>query len=78
MAQLLNLPDSRRDKKPFLPPDDRDVSNGFVLLGVTDRGYHAICLLHGAMNRVHPYEPYWRCSEQFCGLGAEVRPHHPS
>lgn len=66
--KLVDLPDARRDKKPFLPEDDRDVTNGYVIL---EEG-HPVCVLHGDMNRVHPYEPYWRCSEQYCGVGAEL------
>jgi hypothetical protein len=32
---LADLSDERRGKKPWLPPDDRDVTNGLVTEGRT-------------------------------------------
>jgi hypothetical protein len=64
---IRDLSDERRDKKPWLPPDDRDVTNGLVIADTTGK---PACVRHGAMNRVHPTEPIYRCSEQYCGVGA--------
>ena len=67
---IADLPDARRGAKPWLPADDRDVSNGLV---TEDAWGLPQCHLHGAMNRVHPAERYYRCQEQGCGVGAQVR-----
>jgi hypothetical protein len=69
---LLDLSDDRRDKKPWLPEDDWDVSNGLVVL---DSWSKPACALHGAMNRVSA-EPgpvrIYRCSEMRCGVGGKL------
>jgi hypothetical protein len=67
---IADLSDDRRDKKPWLPADDRDVTNGLV---VADRFGKPACVWHGAMNRVDPIRRLYRCSEQRCGVGAEVK-----
>lgn len=72
MWQLLDLSDDRRDKKPWLPEDDRDVSNGLVYL---DAWRKPACYLHGAMHRVSADRGavrIYRCSEMRCGLGAQL------
>ena len=68
---LADLSDERRGKKPWLPADDRDVTNGLVTEGADGRPR---CKRHGAMNRVHPVLRLYRCSEQYCGVGAQVVP----
>ena len=69
---LVDLTDARRDKKPWLPEDDRDVTNGLVVL---DSRSKPACVLHGAMHRVSA-EPgpvrIYRCSEMRCGLGGQL------
>lgn len=67
---LCDLSDARRDKKPWLVQDDRDVTNGFV--GLDSLGKPS-CLLHGSMNRVHPTERIYRCSDFRCGMGAMLK-----
>lgn len=68
--KLWDLTDARRANKPWLPADDRDVTvNHLVVLD--DHGKPA-CIRHGAMNRVHPFSLIYRCSEQYCGVGAEL------
>ncbi len=66
---LVDLPDNRRGQKGSLAGDDRDVTNGLV---VSDTSGYPRCIRHGAMNRVHPIEHYYRCSEWHCGVGAEL------
>lgn len=66
---VVDLSDDRRTKKDWLPADDRDVTNGLV---VTDKWGKPACVRHGAMNRVHPYELIYRCSEMKCGVGAQL------
>lgn len=70
--RLADLSDDRRDKKHWLPEDDRDVTNGLVFL---DGAGKPACVLHGAMHRVSA-EPgpvrIYRCSEMRCGLGAQL------
>jgi hypothetical protein len=66
MDLLLDLSDARRAVKDWLPADDRDVTNGLVVMGHDGPR----CIRHGAMNRVHPIEPIYRCSEYRCGVGA--------
>lgn len=68
---LIDLSDERRANKPWLPLDDRDVTNGLVFAG--DDGKPR-CRDHGAMNRVDPHRRLYRCSETRCGVGAEVLP----
>jgi hypothetical protein len=70
--QLIDLSDDRRDKKPWLPADDRDVTNGLV---IADAGGKPSCARHGAMNRVDAHAQTWRCSEFRCGVGAALLPH---
>ncbi|MCA1824471.1 MAG: hypothetical protein LC640_09470 [Frankia sp.] len=65
---IADLSDARRASKA-LPADDRDVTNGLV---VQDSDGRPRCLRHGAMNRVHPTERFYRCSELHCGVGAQV------
>lgn len=65
---VTDLSDERRENKPWLPADDRDVTTGMVL--EVDGLPH--CKSHGAMNRVDPVKSLWRCSEFRCGVGAEV------
>jgi hypothetical protein len=66
---IVDLQDDRRDKKPWLPEDDRDVTSGLVF---EDRHGKPECKLHGAMNRVDPHRAIYRCQEMRCGVGAEV------
>ena len=68
---LIDLQDDRRDKKPWLPADDRDVTGGLVFEDVHGK---PACFLHGAMNRVDPVRRIYRCQEMRCGVGAEVVP----
>jgi hypothetical protein len=68
---LRDLQDARRAAKTWLPPDDRDVTNGLVVPGPEGKPR---CVRHGAMNRVDPYRSIWRCSEFRCGVGAELVP----
>lgn len=71
MVILTDLQDSRRDKKPWLPADDRDVTGGLVVL---DGWGKPACVRHGAMNRVDPVRLIYRCQEMYCGVGAELVP----
>lgn len=66
---VVDLQDDRRDKKPWLPADDRDVTNGLVITGTDGKPE---CRRHGAMNRVDPIRRIYRCQEMYCGVGAEV------
>ena len=66
---VIDLQDDRRLKKPWLPDDDRDVTNGLV---TEDGDGKPRCWRHGAMNRVDPHREIYRCSEFRCGVGAEV------
>jgi hypothetical protein len=66
---LTDLSDARRALKSTLGEDDRDVTNERVK---EDENGLPVCVLHGAMNRVHPTEQYWRCSEWHCGVGAQI------
>jgi len=66
---IADLSDARRPAKPWLPADDRDVTGGLV---VEDDWGKPACVRHGAMNRVDRHERYYRCSEQYCGVGAMV------
>jgi hypothetical protein len=68
---LADLPDARRAAKPWLPADDRDVTNGLVRPGPDGKPE---CARHGAMNRVDPYRRFYRCQEMRCGAGAEYLP----
>ena len=64
------LSDERRAQKPWLPQDGTgDIANGLVY---EDAYGKPACTWHGAMNRVHPVERIYRCSEQRCGVGARV------
>lgn len=69
MNRLVDLSDERRYAKPWLPEDDRDVTNGHVIL---DRHGKPACKLHGAMNRVDRYELIYRCMNEKCGVGARL------
>jgi hypothetical protein len=69
--RMVDLPDARREAKPWLPSDDRDVTNGLVIPGPMGK---PACSRHGAMNRVDPVRSIWRCSEFRCGVGAELVP----
>jgi hypothetical protein len=64
-----DLGDARRARKTWLPPDDRDVTNGLVY---EDQHGKPACRDHGAMNRVDSVNRFYRCSEQRCGVGAQV------
>jgi hypothetical protein len=66
---LVDLPDARRAAKPWLPADDRDVTGGLVR---ADEHGRPSCVRHGAMNRVDKHRSIWRCSEMYCGVGAEI------
>lgn len=66
---IADLSDDRRAKKPWLPADDRDVTNGLVF---ADEHGKPECKVHGAMNRVDPVRRLYRCQEMYCGVGAEV------
>jgi hypothetical protein len=66
---LADLSDERRDKKPWLPADDRDVTGGRVRAGIDGKPE---CWRHGAMNRVDRIRRIYRCSEMYCGVGAEL------
>jgi hypothetical protein len=68
---LADLQDARRPAKPWLPPDDRDVTNGLV---TADAAGKPGCGWHGAMNRVDPHRLIYRCQEMLCGVGAEIVP----
>lgn len=70
MVPVVDLSDERRALKPWLPADDRDVTTGLVVPTLDGPR----CVLHGAMNRVHPMERFYRCSEQRCGVGAQIVP----
>jgi len=66
---IVDLSDDRRANKPWLPEDDRDVTNDLVVKGSDGK---PSCVLHGAMSRVDRFAGYYRCSEQRCGVGAEL------
>lgn len=66
---ITDLSDARRANKPWLPTDDRDVTNGLV---IEDASGKPSCIWHGAMNRVNPIEKIYRCQEYQCGVGAQV------
>ncbi|MGH3987113.1 MAG: hypothetical protein ACRDTZ_07320 [Pseudonocardiaceae bacterium] len=66
---IADLSDARRAVKWWLPADDRDVTGGLV---VADTAGKPSCVWHGAMNRVHPVDMVYRCSEFQCGVGAQV------
>jgi hypothetical protein len=66
---IFDLSDERRDKKTWLPADDRDVTNGLV---TEDKHGKPACARHGAMNRVDQFRLIYRCSEFRCGVGAEL------
>jgi len=72
---LTDLEDERRHKKPWLPPSDKDVTEGRVALreypGLT--GFFPACQDHGAILCVAPEGHVWRCGEQRCGVGAIYR-----
>ncbi len=68
---IKDLNDNRRQNKDWLPGDDRDVTNGLVR---EDQHGKPECVRHGAMNRVDQFKLIYRCSEQRCGVGAEVKP----
>ena len=65
---VVDLTDERRSAKPWLPADDRDVTNGLVY---EDDWAKPACQRHGAMNRIDPHERVYRCTE--CGVGARVQ-----
>jgi len=69
---LLDLEDERRSKKPWLPQDDRDVTNLWVYLDAYPgcEGLYPACVIHGAMLCVSEERHIWRCGEHQCGLGA--------
>jgi hypothetical protein len=67
--RITDLSDDRRPNKPWLPSDDRDVTTGLVS---ADAAGKPQCGRHGSMNRVHPVERVYRCSEFRCGVGAQV------
>lgn len=70
---LIDLPDERRDKKPWLPQNDgRDVSDGLVVLDDFTAGRYPSCWRHGAINRVMAERRVYRCQEMRCGVGAEL------
>lgn len=66
---IIDLSDDRRANKPWLPSDDRDVTNRLVLIGSDGKPR---CIRHGAMSRVDQVRKLYRCSEFRCGVGAEV------
>lgn len=68
-VMIIDLQDSRRSTKSWLPSDDRDVTNGLVITGKDGKPE---CIRHGAMNRVDKFRSIWRCSEMYCGVGAEM------
>lgn len=67
--KLIDLSDERRKNKPWLPEDDRDVTNGLVY---QDSWGKPACKLHGAMNRVSSDGYVYRCSDPRCGLGGQL------
>lgn len=67
---IVDLSDERRANKPWLPADDRDVTVNLLVIPGPDGKPR--CIWHGAMNRVDPIRRLYRCSEQRCGVGAEV------
>jgi hypothetical protein len=74
VVKLVDLSDERRAVKTWLPSDDRDVSNGLVIIDSGLPGQplktRPRCKLHGSMNRVDPIRRIYRCSD--CGVGAEA------
>ncbi|MBI2076436.1 MAG: hypothetical protein HYT72_04265 [Candidatus Aenigmarchaeota archaeon] len=72
---LLDLPDDRRAKKPWLPPSDKDATEGRVVLNQYPKldGYWPACVRHGAMLSVAAENYIWRCGEEYCGVGAIYR-----
>lgn len=68
MSYLDDLSDDRRAAKPWLPTDDRDVTNGLVTRDSLEWDGRPVCVRHGAMHRIDPAEYIYRCSE--CGVGA--------
>lgn len=74
VVRLIDLSDERRAAKTWLPKDDRDVTNGLVILdkGIPGRPLKTKprCKRHGSMNRVDPVRRIYRCSD--CGVGMEV------
>jgi hypothetical protein len=69
VSHLEDLGDDRRAGKAGLPADDRDVTNGLVVPDDDSRwDGKPWCVQHGAMNRIDPLQPLYRC--QMCGVGA--------
>jgi hypothetical protein len=71
VSYLDDITDDRRSAKPWLPADDRDVTNGLVTPDPLWGGRPS-CVRHGAMNRIDPTEKLYRC--QVCGVGARWLP----
>lgn len=69
---LEDLTDERRSAKPWLPGDDRDVTNGLVVPDSIRWDGRPVCVTHGAMHRIDPSELLYRCST--CGVGARWHP----
>lgn len=79
IVALLDMPDNGRKAKPWLSEDDRDVTNGLVILqdgypwctrlGPTGVEHgHMLCVSGNAeVFRCNPGEPF------YCGTGAKVR-----
>lgn len=72
MSYLLDITDDRRNSKPWLPTDDRDVTNGLVVKDSIQWDGKPKCVLHGAMHRIDPNETIYRCSQ--CGVGCKYLP----
>lgn len=69
---LEDLSDARRLAKPWLPSDDRDVTNNLVIPDSIPWDGRPVCITHGAMHRIDRDEHLYRCSE--CGVGARFYP----
>lgn len=72
MSYLEDITDARRTNKPWLPLDDKDVSNGLVIQDSIEWDGRPVCAQHGAMNRIDFKEYLYRCSQ--CGVGARWFP----
>ena len=70
---LVDLPDERRDKKPWLPQNGgADVTDGLMFMDDFTAGRYPACWRHGAIARVALIPALYRCQEMRCGVGAEV------
>lgn len=76
IIKILDMPDNGRDKKPWLSMDDRDVTNGLVML----KDGYPWCTLKGLTGKDHGHmlcvssdASVFRCNPGIpCGTGCKV------